>query len=447
MSEAVTPSTFVRKLSYATLRKLADFLDPQDAWKRVLVDISRPSGEPRYSQLHLRRFEGVVAMGKSPTIALLSDWGTTNCTVDQLVDILIRNQLLAPARLLLPGELTGDAFLRRECDIITVDPCCCDLAAPLFWFPGFHRFSFHELLLMTGNFDNRPVSEGGSRLGEGGFGTVYRGSFNKMDVAVKKLNSMDDISPQDLKMQFKQEVQTLQTLKHKNLVEMVGFSCDSDHPCLVYPYMCNGSLMDRLGCLGGTPPLSWTRRCLIATGTARGLEYLHSHRHIHRDVKSANILLDETFEAKISDFGLTRASAKSSSSTVLTEKIVGTTAYMAPEALRGEVTSKSDVFSFGIVLLEVLSGLPPVDSTRDPQFLMEMKEEIEDEELTLEDFVDKKMGDWDQASVEKMYSVAKNCLSERKNRRPLMEEVLQELENILTTISLAEFSCEKKGGV
>ncbi|KPP58235.1 hypothetical protein Z043_123958 [Scleropages formosus] len=234
---------------------------------------------------------------------------------------------------------------------------------------------------------------------------------------------MDDISPQDLKTQFNQEVQTLRTLKHKNLVEMVGFSCDGDHLCLVYPYMCNGSLLDRLACLGDSLPLSWTRRCLIAAGTARGLEYLHSNHHIHRDVKSANILLDETFEPKISDFGLTRASEKKSASTVLTEKIVGTTAYMAPEALRGEITPKSDVFSFGVVLLEVLSGLPPVDSSRDPQFLMEMKEEIEDEELTLEHFVDKKMGDWGQASVEKMYSVAKDCLSERKNRRPQMEEV------------------------
>ncbi|KPP74368.1 hypothetical protein Z043_106473, partial [Scleropages formosus] len=107
MSEAVAPSTFVRSLGYGTLHQLADFLDPQDSWKRVLMEIRKPTGEPRYSQLHLRRFEGVVAMGKSPTIALLSDWGTTNCTVGQLVDILVRNQLLAPARLLLPDLAVG----------------------------------------------------------------------------------------------------------------------------------------------------------------------------------------------------------------------------------------------------------------------------------------------------------------------------------------------------
>uniref|UniRef100_A0A8C9R7U3 Interleukin-1 receptor-associated kinase 4 n=1 Tax=Scleropages formosus TaxID=113540 RepID=A0A8C9R7U3_SCLFO len=461
MSEAVAPSTFVRSLGYGTLHQLADFLDPQDSWKRVLMEIRKPTGEPRYSQLHLRRFEGVVAMGKSPTIALLSDWGTTNCTVGQLVDILVRNQLLAPARLLLPvpcppsvhpsisetvglsKQVTvamGRAEERQLADSTRTQ--VEDKESPDD--RGFHRFSFQELLQMTSNFDDRSASEGGGKLGEGGFGTVYRGNFNKVDVAVKKLNSMDDISPQDLKTQFNQEVQTLRTLKHKNLVEMVGFSCDGDHLCLVYPYMCNGSLLDRLACLGDSLPLSWTRRCLIAAGTARGLEYLHSNHHIHRDVKSANILLDETFEPKISDFGLTRASEKKSASTVLTEKIVGTTAYMAPEALRGEITPKSDVFSFGVVLLEVLSGLPPVDSSRDPQFLMEMKEEIEDEELTLEHFVDKKMGDWGQASVEKMYSVAKDCLSERKNRRPQMEEVLRELENILTTISLDQLSYEKK---
>lgn len=234
---------------------------------------------------------------------------------------------------------------------------------------------------------------------------------------------------EELRVQFNQEIQTLMTLRHENLVDMVGYSCDDQYPCLVYAYMSSGSLLDRLACLEGTPALSWYKRCLIAVGTARGLEYLHKNHHIHRDVKSGNILLDDKLVPKISDFGLTRASATRSSSTVMTERIVGTTAYMAPEALRGEITPKSDVFSFGVVLLEILSGLPPVDENRDPQFLMEMKSEIEEEELTLEDFVDKKIRDLEMPQVERTFSLACNCLSDRKNKRPVMKEVMTELED------------------
>uniref|UniRef100_A0A4W5L1T2 non-specific serine/threonine protein kinase n=1 Tax=Hucho hucho TaxID=62062 RepID=A0A4W5L1T2_9TELE len=303
---------------------------------------------------------------------------------------------------------------------------------------GFLRLSFHELKKITGNFDERPVSDGGSRLGEGGFGTVYKGLIDGKPVAVKKLHSMEDISLEELSVQFIQEVQTLMVLKHENLVDMVGFSRDGHHPCLVYAYMSNGSLLDRLACLDGSPPLSWHRRCLIAVGTARGLDYLHSNHHVHRDVKSGNILLDELLVPKISDFGLTRASATRSSATVMTERIVGTTAYMANEALRGEITPKSDIYSFGVVLLEILSGLPPVDENRDPKFLMEMKDEIDEEEMALEDFVDKKMTDWDLPLVERTYFLASDCLSDKKNKRPLMEQVLTELEDVVKSISLEQ---------
>ncbi|XP_076863281.1 interleukin-1 receptor-associated kinase 4 isoform X2 [Brachyhypopomus gauderio] len=295
---------------------------------------------------------------------------------------------------------------------------------------GFYTFTFHELTRITRNWDDRPVSAGGSRLGEGGFGTVFKGLLNSTPVAVKKLNLADDMSPEDLKTQFSQEIQTLKRLHHNNLVTLVGYSSDGQHPCLVYTYMSNGSLLDRLACLEGSAPLTWQVRCAVALGTARGLDYLHQQNHIHRDVKSGNILLDEEFIPKISDFGLTRASSKRSCTTVITERIVGTTAYMAPEALRGEITPKSDVFSFGVVLLEILSGFPPVDEHRDPKLLIEMKDEIDDEEITLEEFIDKKMEGWNMDSVEKMYGVASRCLSERKNRRPLLKEVLTELEDL-----------------
>lgn len=458
MNNSVTSATYIRRLSYSSLRKLSDFLDPQDRWKDVIVSIRKPNGELRYSQHHVRRFEGVVAQGKSPTVELLADWGTSNSTVGELVDILKSHKLLAAASVLLPVEeavtpvqqlasppaakpnsslptrLVGETETQPPADSPHLQPQILLESSE----PGFSSFLYNELMKITGNFDDRPISDGGCRIGEGGFGTVYRGLLNDKPVAVKKLNAMEDVSLDELRVQFNQEIQTLQVLKHENLVDMVGFSSDGQHPCLVYDLMANGSLLDRLACLEGSPPLSWRRRCLIAEGTARGLEYLHSNHHVHRDVKSANILLDAEFVAKISDFGLTRASAKRTSTTMMTERVVGTRAYMAPEALRGEITPKSDVFSFGVVLLEILSGLRPADENREPQFLMEMRYDIddEDEELTLEDFLDKKMSDWELSQVESIYSLASNCLHDRKNRRPVIKQVLLELKGVVKSISL-----------
>ncbi|KAM6937135.1 interleukin-1 receptor-associated kinase 4 [Xenentodon cancila] len=459
MDSSLTSATYIRNISYSLRRKLSDFLDPQERWKEVAVNILKPSGEPRYSQHHIRRFEGLVAQGRSPTVELLNDWGTTNCTVGDLVDILKSHLLLAAASLLLPvtAEEYSSAETRETTSVkpngppsTTVlgearpPPTSSTLQTQILLdsseggHAGFFSFLFSDLKRITSNFDDRSTSNGGSRLGEGGFGTVYKGLLNGRPVAVKKLNAMDDMPIDKLQVQFNQEIQTLQVLKHENLVDMVGFSCDDEQLCLVYAFMANGSLLDRLACLDGSPPLSWRQRCLLAEGTARGLEYLHCNHHVHRDVKSANILLDENFVAKISDFGLTRASAKRTSTTMMTERIVGTRAYMAPEALRGEITPKSDIFSFGVVLLEILSGLPPADENQELQFLMDVRYDIddEDEELTLQDFVDKKMRDWEMSQVESIYCLASNCLHDRKNRRPVIKQVVSEIHSVVKSVLL-----------
>ncbi|XP_029378134.1 interleukin-1 receptor-associated kinase 4 isoform X2 [Echeneis naucrates] len=518
MNNPVTSATYIRSLSYSLRRRLSDFLDPQGRWRDVIMSIRNPGGEPRYSQHHVRgdierykrpsiclsfylsihpsilapfhpyfrRFEGLLAQGCSPTVELLNDWGTTNSTVGELVDILRQHKLLAAASVLFPveevlsvteaqpvhpvieSELPTRLLTDRKTDTTAVTstlqgpqarqepqkpegpqtlqeplmlqegPVAKESSHQTGGGSGFSSFMYSDLMEITGNFDDRPMSDGGSRLGEGGFGTVYKGLLNDKPVAVKKLNPMDDVSPDELHVQFYQEIQTLKVLKHENLVDMVGFSCDGQHPCLVYAFMANGSLLDRLACMENSPPLSWRQRCLIADGAARGLEYLHSNHHVHRDVKSANILLNEQFVAKISDFGLTRASAKRTSTTMMTERIVGTRAYMAPEALRGEITPKSDVFSFGVVLLEILSGLPPASENQEPQFLMEFIYDIddEDEELTLKDFMDKKMSDWELNQVETTYSLAHNCLNDRKNKRPVIKQVLSELKGVVKSLSV-----------
>ncbi|XP_059508436.1 interleukin-1 receptor-associated kinase 4 isoform X2 [Stegostoma tigrinum] len=472
MNKSLTPKSYIRHLNHGLIQELSDMLDPQDGWKKLAVSIKKPTGELRYSQLHIRRFEGVIPMGKSPTAELLFDWGTTNATVHDFVEILIQNNFLAAASLVLPDKvplaippdlLAGkndnpicdsaykpmlqvsnnehthhypDSSTEKETALLansSVPPCpsydCSETCL--------HNFNYYELMQRTGNFDERPVSLGGSKIGEGGFGVVYRGYINNRIVAVKTLTAALDqhnVSIGELKLQFSQEIKTLAKLKNENLVELLGFSNDGEHPCLVYAYMSNGSLLDRLACLDNTAPLSWNERCSIAVGTANGLKYLHENNHIHRDVKSANILLDGLFVPKISDFGLTRASSHLMQ-TMLTEKIVGTTAYMAPEAMRGEITPKSDVFSFGIVLLELITGLPPVDESREPQLLFDIKEEIEDEEMSIEDYTDKKMQDWDSVTIDKMYLTASQCLNEKKNKRPDIKKVYNSLQEISSVAS------------
>ncbi|XP_004617110.1 interleukin-1 receptor-associated kinase 4 isoform X1 [Sorex araneus] len=454
MSKPITPSTYVRCLNVGLIRKLADFIDPQEGWKKLAVAIKKPSGDDRYNQFHIRRFEALLQTGKSPTSELLFDWGTTNCTVGDLVDLLVQNEFFAPASLLLPDAVPKTISSREAAVVQQTQILLCDKNRTSMipvqnlehnHMPSdtsnpekgslemndtcFYSFSFYELKNVTNNFDERPISLGGNKMGEGGFGVVYKGFVNNRAIAVKKLVAMVDISTEELKQQFDQEIKVMAKCQHENLVELLGFSNDGDDLCLVYVYMPNGSLLDRLACLDNTPPLSWHIRCKIAQGSANGISYLHENQHIHRDIKSANILLDEVFTAKISDFGLARASEKITQ-TVMTSRIVGTTAYMAPEALRGEITPKSDIYSFGVVLLEIITGLPPVDDHRDPQLLLDIKEEIEDEEKTIDDYIDKKMDDIDSSSIESMYFVASQCLHEKKNKRPTITKVQELLQNI-----------------
>ncbi|KAG8510098.1 Interleukin-1 receptor-associated kinase 4, partial [Galemys pyrenaicus] len=438
MNKPISPSTYVRSLNVGLIRKLSDFIDPQEGWKKLAVAIKKPSGDERYNQFHIRRFEALLQTGKSPTCELLFDWGTTNCTVGELVDLLVQNEFFAPASLLLPDAVPKVVNVLPSKEPVTAQQKQMPLSGknrtsvqnpkqncmPPDSSPKndtsdtrFYSISFYELKSVTNNFDERPISLGGNKIGEGGFGVVYKGSVNDRTVAVKKLATMVDISTEELKQQFDQEIKVMAKCQHENLVELLGFSSDGDDLCLVYVYMPNGSLLDRLSCLDDTPPLTWHIRCKIVQGAANGISFLHENHHIHRDIKSANILLDAAFTAKISDFGLARASEKFAQ-TVMTSRIVGTTAYMAPEALRGEITPKSDIYSFGVVLLEIITGLPPVDENREPQLLLDIKEEIEDEEKTIDDYVDKKMSDIDSTSIENMYAVATQCLHEKKNKRP-----------------------------
>ncbi|KAL3512238.1 hypothetical protein ACH5RR_024955 [Cinchona calisaya] len=195
-----------------------------------------------------------------------------------------------------------------------------------------------------------------NQLGRGGFGPVYKGLMpNGQEVAVKKL-SLD--SGQGVR-EFTNEVKLLLKIQHKNLVTLLGCCIEGPEQMLVYEYLPNKSLDFFLFDKEKSPSLDWTKRLQIVTGIARGLLYLHEEapeRIIHRDIKASNILLDDQLNPKISDFGLGRL-FPGEDTHLNTFRISGTPGYMAPEyALRGYLSVKTDVFSFGILVLEIVSG-------------------------------------------------------------------------------------------
>jgi len=295
------------------------------------------------------------------------------------------------------------------------------------------HFAFGFLRTITNNFCEIPYSAGGNKIGAGAFGSVY---FGKLDgqlglvntgVAVKRI-ARDMIKNEE---QFNNEVEIMGLVQHDHLLTLLAYSCDGEDLCLLYPYMENGSLEDRLAMrIKGKSPLTPMQRLKIAYGTGEGLQHLHSASHtkplVHRDIKTANILLDSNNEPKVGDFGLVRlgGGGELRSSTVLTQTVVGTSAYMAPEAVRGEVTVKLDVFSFGVVLLELLTGLPAMDEEREVRDLVGHIEEVVEDEGDIEKFLDKKFSlmEWRQVSPKQIYEIAQKCLLKKKDR-PFMTEV------------------------
>ncbi|KAK3095175.1 hypothetical protein FSP39_011056 [Pinctada imbricata] len=294
--------------------------------------------------------------------------------------------------------------------------------------PGSTVIKYSVLRDHTNNFCNRSISEGGNVIGCGGFGTVYLAIFSgDYKLAVKKLKNTED--PIMLK-QFETELNTLSTYKHENIVELLGYSIDGPDKCLVYEYMLNGSLEDRLLCMNGTAPLSWQLRLEIAYGTAKGISYLNDKGMIHRDIKSANVLLDEHFTPKVGDFATARlAPSGCGATTAKTTLVIGTSAYMAPEAIRFDISSKLDSFAFGVVLLEILTGLPPNDPNRSEQDLLSFVEENIDS--SVEDLLDKKAGPWCVDTADKLYQISLQCTETSKKKRVTVNQILTELEGCL----------------
>ncbi|KAG5154740.1 hypothetical protein JHK82_012709 [Glycine max] len=289
------------------------------------------------------------------------------------------------------------------------------------------KFSLPELRIATDNFSNNNI------LGKGGYGKVYIGRLtNGGNVAVKRLNP-ERIRGED--KQFKREVEMISMAVHRNLLRLIGFCMTSSERLLVYPLMVNGSLES---CLRepseSKPPLEWPMRKRIALGAARGLAYLHDHcdpKIIHRDVKAANILLDDEFEAVVGDFGLARI--MDYQNTHVTTAVCGTHGHIAPEYLTtGRSSEKTDVFGYGMMLLEIITGQRAFDLARfardeDIMLLEWVKVLVKDKKL--ETLVDANLrGNCDIEEVEELIRVALICTQRSPYERPKMSEVVRMLE-------------------
>ncbi|XP_020580995.1 LRR receptor kinase BAK1 [Phalaenopsis equestris] len=289
------------------------------------------------------------------------------------------------------------------------------------------RFSLRELQVATDSFSPKNI------LGRGGFGKVYKGRLaDGTLVAVKRLK--EERTPGG-ELQFQTEVEMISMAVHRNLLRLRGFCMTPTERLLVYPYMANGSVAS---CLRerqpNEPPLVWHTRKQIALGSARGLSYLHDHcdpKIIHRDVKAANILLDEEFEAVVGDFGL--AKLMDYKDTHVTTAVRGTIGHIAPEYLStGKSSEKTDVFGYGIMLLELITGQRAFDLARlandDDVMLLDWVKGLL-KEKRLEMLVDPDLqNNYVEAEVESLIQVALLCTQGSPMDRPKMSEVVRMLE-------------------
>ncbi|XP_042519815.1 probable LRR receptor-like serine/threonine-protein kinase At1g56130 [Macadamia integrifolia] len=278
-----------------------------------------------------------------------------------------------------------------------------------------NTFSYTELRTATDDFN--PAN----KLGEGGFGPVYKGTLTDgREVAVKQLS----VSSHQGKSQFITEIATISAVQHRNLVKLFGCCIEGDRRLLVYEYHENKSLDQAL--FGGLH-LNWPKRYDICLGTARGLAYLHEEskpRIVHRDVKASNILLDAELDPKISDFGL--AKLYDDKKTHISTRVAGTIGYLAPEyAMRGHLTEKADVFGFGVVALEIISGRPNTDTSLNAEkiYLLEWAWNLHESNRELE-LVDPALSEFNAEEVKRLIGIVLLCTQASPSLRPAMSRVV-----------------------
>ncbi|XVF01116.1 hypothetical protein REPUB_Repub04eG0060400 [Reevesia pubescens] len=291
---------------------------------------------------------------------------------------------------------------------------------------GFNQssFTYEELAVATYGFSQANL------LGQGGFGYVHKGVLpNSKEVAVKSLKSGSGQGQRE----FQAEVEIISRVHHRHLVSLVGYCMAGDKKMLVFEFLPNKTLEFHLH-EKGLPVMDWPTRLKIALGAAKGLAYLHEDCHpriIHRDIKSANILLDFSFEAKVADFGL--AKLTQDNNTHVSTRVMGTFGYLAPEyASSGKLTDKSDVFSFGVVLLELISGRRPLDLKSMDDSLVDWARPLcasAMEDGNFSQLVDPRLeNNFVHHEMERLIGCAAACVRHSARRRPKMRQIVRALQ-------------------
>ncbi|CAL9081883.1 unnamed protein product, partial [Musa acuminata var. zebrina] len=281
---------------------------------------------------------------------------------------------------------------------------------------SFFEFSYSELEKATNSFDDSL------KIGEGGYGSVYKGTLGQKTVAIKKLNS-EGMQGQK---EFHKEVNISIKLRHPNLVNLIGTCVEAW--ALVYAFFPNGSLEDRLTCKDNTPPLTWQIRIRVAAEICSALNFLHSNKHlsvVHGDLKPANILLDANFVSKLGDFGICRLVQSNNNTTLYRcTHAMGTFVYMDPEFLAsGEITPLSDIYSFGIILLRLLTGRSPFGINRAVQQAFNKG--------CLSDILDASAGNWPYAEAKQLACLGLRCCEITRRSRPDAGEAWNLLEPLV----------------
>ncbi|CAI4231924.1 unnamed protein product [Auanema sp. JU1783] len=464
----------IHMLNHDTMSQLCNILDAHDVWEELI------SHMPEISMIDVDGCKKFKAEG-SPSWYLLRIWGSKGYTIADLYTVFalakllrcmkiirshvpnkyhhiedslissgsISKSLLAPSTdyksdFTLPkisevtnslSSLSGLKETQSEIKNTSTSGSSSTEDSLLVALQNTLSVTYEELELATNKFSPENI------LGKGGYGVVYKGEWKQMNIAVKRINATVDKGVRYEKERVRQSLQELRTLakyRHENILPLYAFCLESEEPCLVYMYMANGSLEDRLLCKRGTTALTWQQRWNIAEGTARGLLYLHTtdkNPIIHGDVKSANILLDKHLEPKIGDFGLSRDGqvevASDEKSPLIASHIKGTLAYLPPD--------------YGIVLLEMATGLRAYAENRKPYILLDYVYEIQSSivrgkgnlrEKMKDTLMDKKQfcfsnDSKDTFSFHELLKLGMWCSQKERSTRPSFQEVTSMLPTIL----------------
>lgn len=474
----------LRHVEASKLNKLSTILDQDMGWKILLQELTRPIKNTdrndglrtnpliwNLDAIHL--IEQQIYCGKSPTWELLNHWAITGRrrpTIESLIIYLRRCNLKRAEDYVLKSILgvnnspINEYYIDETFKFDNLDELVKGVEEEC------SKYSFRSLYESTNGFCHKPYNpkdQSGTKIGEGRFSSVFRASTthlsngHKQIIAAKLLKSDCNIK------YIANEVKLMAKVKHDNILELLGIAVDKSpndnfysYICLIYQYMENGSLLDCLSL--GLPTnnmtfLTWIDRVDIAVKIARGISYLHSFQEepvVHRDIKTANILIGDNLDPRIGDFTLVRQMETSLvGETQYSQNVIGTSVYMSPEAFRGDISKKLDVFSYGVVLFELLTGLRPFDDESSEDLLTfitgrlsDIEEEEEEEgessmqllvsiserkDELVREISDKKAGEWDFSSAKGLFELAVKCSETNKKKRPEIESILPNLEKIL----------------